>query len=104
MQSSEEIARSGHVIPWNKGKLIGPKPPLQTKHVWAIRSKLQMESGRANLAMFNLGIDSKLRGCDLVTRAERTSSALFFRRKRARSAHNFSIAICGPKARAGFLL
>ncbi|RED33170.1 hypothetical protein BJ123_1117 [Rhodopseudomonas thermotolerans] len=61
MQSSEEIARSGHVIPWNKGKLIGPKPPLQTKHVWAIRSKLQMESGRANLAMFNLGIDSKLR-------------------------------------------
>ncbi|UYO45720.1 hypothetical protein KQX63_06815 [Rhodopseudomonas palustris] len=41
MQSSEEIARSGHVVPWNKGKLIGPKPPLQTKHVWAIRSKLR---------------------------------------------------------------
>ena len=66
MQRTDEIARSGHVIPWNKGKLVGPKPPLQTKHVWAIRSKLQMEGRTRELAMFNLAIDSKLRGCDLV--------------------------------------
>jgi hypothetical protein len=67
MQSTDEIARSGHVIPWNKGKLVGPKPPLQTKHVWAIRSKLQMEGRTRELAMFNLAIDSKLRGCDLLS-------------------------------------
>jgi integrase len=66
MQSTDEIARSGHVIPWNKGKLVGPKPPLQTKDVWAIRSKLQMEGRTRELAMFNLAIDSRLRGCDLV--------------------------------------
>lgn len=65
MQSTEEIGRSGYVVPWNMGKLIGPKPSLQTKHVWAIRSKLQMEGRTRELAMFNLAIDSKLRGCDL---------------------------------------
>jgi len=52
--------------PWNKGKLLGAKPPLRTKHVWSIRSKLQVESRRRDLAMFNLAIDSKLRGCDVV--------------------------------------
>jgi integrase len=53
--------------PWNKGKLIGAKPPLRPKHVWAIRSKLQVERRTRDLAMFNLAIDSKLRGCDLVS-------------------------------------
>ncbi len=53
--------------PWNKGKLIGAKPPLRPKHVWAIRSKLQVEGRTRDLAMFNLAIDSKLRGCDLVS-------------------------------------
>jgi integrase len=52
--------------PWNKGKLIGAKPPLRQKHVWAIRTMLQTERSRRDLAMFNLAIDSKLRGCDLV--------------------------------------
>lgn len=52
--------------PWNKGKLLGAKPPLQTKHVWAIRTKLQVEGRTRDLAMFNLAIDSKLRGCDVV--------------------------------------
>ncbi len=52
--------------PWNKGKLIGAKPPLRTKHVWAIRTKLQVEGRTRELAMFNLAIDSKLRGCDVV--------------------------------------
>ncbi len=52
--------------PWNKGKLIGQKPPLQPKHVWAIRTRLQMAKRKRDLALFNLAIDSKLRGCDVV--------------------------------------
>ncbi len=54
-------------VPWNKGKLLGAKPPLQTKHVWSIRTKLQVEGRTRDLAMFNLAIDSKLRGCDVVS-------------------------------------
>lgn len=53
-------------VPWNKGKLLGAKPPLQSKQVWAIRTKLQVDHRLRDLAMFNLAIDSKLRGCDLV--------------------------------------
>ena len=52
--------------PWNKGKLTGAKPPLRPKHVWPIRTKLQVEGRTRDLAMFNLAIDSKLRGCDVV--------------------------------------
>jgi integrase len=52
--------------PWNKGRLIGQKRPLKPKDVWTIRVRLQMEERRRDLAMFNLAIDSKLRGCDLV--------------------------------------
>ena len=47
---------------WNKGKLIGAKPPLWPKHVWSIRTKLQIEMRTLDLALFNLAIDSKLRG------------------------------------------
>src|SRR5215471_4179300 len=53
--------------PWNKEKLIGSKPPLRTKDVWSIRTKLQVEKRTRDLAMFNLAIDSKLRGCDVVS-------------------------------------
>src|ERR1700742_89361 len=53
-------------VPWNKGKLTGAKPPLRPKHVWSIRTKLQVEGRIRDLALFNLAIDSKLRGCDLV--------------------------------------
>jgi integrase len=52
--------------PWNKGKLIGAKPPLRASHVWSIRTKLQLEGRTRDLALFNLAIDSKLRGCDVV--------------------------------------
>jgi integrase len=52
--------------PWNKGKLIGAKPPLRASHVWSIRAKLQLEERTRDLALFNLAIDSKLRGCDVV--------------------------------------
>jgi integrase len=51
---------------WNKGKLIGAKPPLRPKHVWSIRTKLHVDGRTRDLAMFNLAIDSKLRGCDVV--------------------------------------
>jgi integrase len=54
-------------VPWNKGKVTGAKPPLRPKHVWSIRTKLQIEGRVRDLAMFNLAIDSKLRGCDVVT-------------------------------------
>src|SRR5688572_2257382 len=53
-------------VPWNKGKLTGAKPPLQPKHVWSIRTKLQIEGRARDVAMFNLAIGSKLRGCDVV--------------------------------------
>jgi len=53
-------------VPWNKGKLTGARPPLRPKHVWAIRTRLQMERQIRDLALFNLAIDSKLRGCDVV--------------------------------------
>ena len=53
--------------PWNKGKMIGQKPPLKLKEIWAIRIRLQLTKKTRELAMFNLAIDSKLRGCDLVS-------------------------------------
>jgi integrase len=56
----------GHAIPWNKGKLIGQKPPLKLKEIWGIRIRLQLNHRIKELALFNLAIDSKLRGCDLV--------------------------------------
>jgi hypothetical protein len=52
--------------PWNKGPLIGQKRPLKPKDLWSIRVRLQVERRARNLALFNLAIDSKLRGCDLV--------------------------------------
>ncbi len=52
---------------WNKGKLVGQKPPLKPKDIWAIRIHLQNRDAIRDLAMFNLAIDSKLRGCDLVS-------------------------------------
>src|ERR1700674_99920 len=52
--------------PWNKRKWTGAKPPLRPKHVWSIRTKLQIGGRVRDLAMFNLAIDSKLRGCDVV--------------------------------------
>jgi len=52
--------------PWNKGKLVGQKSPLKLKEIWAIRVRLQLSKRLRELALFNLAIDSKLRGCDLV--------------------------------------
>src|SRR5512132_3398050 len=52
--------------PWNKGKLVGQKPPLKMKEVWRVRFYLQQNPQARDLALFDLAIDSKLRGCDLV--------------------------------------
>jgi len=52
--------------PWNKGKLVGQKPPLKLREIWAIRIRLQLARRTRDLALFNLAIDSKLRACDLV--------------------------------------
>jgi len=60
------LLKSPTRTPWNKGKLIGAKPPLRPKHVWSIRTRLMVEGRTRDLAMFNLAIDSKLRGCDVV--------------------------------------
>lgn len=53
-------------VPWNKGKIVGQKAPFKVKDIWALRVRMQMEGRVRELALFNLGIDSKLRGCDLV--------------------------------------
>lgn len=55
-----------HREPWIKGKIVGQKAPFKSKDIWALRVRLQMENRVRELALLNLGIDSKLRGCDLV--------------------------------------
>lgn len=54
-------------VPWNKNRLVGQKAPLKLKEIWAIRIRLQLANKTRDLALFNLAIDSKLRGCDLVS-------------------------------------
>ena len=61
--TNENVAKR---VPWNKGKIVGAKPPLRPKDVWSIRTKLQVERRIRDLALFNVAIDSKLRGCDVV--------------------------------------
>lgn len=53
-------------VPWNKGKIIGQKAALKPKDFCSIRVRLQLQHRAKELALFNLGFDSKLRGCDLV--------------------------------------
>lgn len=69
-QSSPTTAEQSAPIikrrPWNRGRLIGQKPPLKMREVWAIRTRLQLANLLRDLALFNVAIDSKLRGCDIV--------------------------------------
>jgi integrase len=60
-------AQTPHQAAWNKGKLVGEKTPLKLKEIWAIRIRLQLTEKVRDLALFNLAIDSKLRGCDLLS-------------------------------------
>jgi integrase len=53
--------------PWNKGKLVGQKAPFKPKDIWAMRMRLQQEQRSRDLVLLNLGLDSKLRACDLVS-------------------------------------
>jgi len=64
----ETAGNATHCEPWNKGKIVGQKAPFKLKDIWAMRVRLQMEGRVRELALFNLGINSKLklRGCDLV--------------------------------------
>ena len=66
MRDESSLSTACRRTPWNKGKLIGAKPPLRTNQVWSIRTRLVIEGRTRDLAMFNLAIDSKLRGCDVV--------------------------------------
>ena len=63
-QSFEQLPKP--FVPWNKGRVTGQKPPLKPREVWAIRVRLQISDRVRDLALFNLAIDSKLRGCDLT--------------------------------------
>ena len=49
--------------PWNIDRIIGQKRPLQISHVWGIRIRLELEGKVRDLALFNMALDSKLRGC-----------------------------------------
>jgi hypothetical protein len=60
--SMKTVSSSMRRAPWNKGRLIGQKRPLRPKEVWAIRVRLEIAAAKRNLALFNLAIDSKLRG------------------------------------------
>ncbi|WP_154660984.1 tyrosine-type recombinase/integrase, partial [Microvirga lotononidis] len=66
MQDSSADHPCQTTAPWNRGKLIGPKPPLKAKEIWSIRVRLQVAHRIRDLALFNLALDSKLRACDLV--------------------------------------
>jgi len=66
MNQEDTLESKAIYTPWNKGKVTGQKPPLKPREVWAIRVRIQLSKGVRDLALFNLAIDSKLRGCDLV--------------------------------------
>ena len=66
MPIANNLSSNPKNVPWNRGQLTGQKRPLKPKEVWAIRVRLQLQRRRRDLALFNLAIDSKLRGCDLV--------------------------------------
>ena len=73
--------------PWNKDKHVGQKLPLKPKEIWAVRYRLQLEHRTRDLALFSLGIDSKLRGCDLVAQAGLRSDDFLFPSRIAASPH-----------------
>ena len=61
------VVKSRHRrVPWNKGKIVGQKAPLELREIWAIRVRLQLANNLRDVALFNPAIDSKLRACDLL--------------------------------------
>ena len=77
---------------WNRGRLFGQKPPLKPKEIWCLRIRLQLSDKPRDLALFNLALDSKLRGCDPISLRVRdvyqgatiTSRAIVMQRKTKR--------------------
>ena len=68
-------AQEADPAPWNHGRIIGPKPPLKPKHIWAIRTRLQHEGRTRDLAMFNVAIDSKLEDATSFASVSLTSTS-----------------------------
>lgn len=66
MNGSPTPKPAPHAV-WNKGKLIGQKPPLKLAEIWTVRTCLRLAGKTRDLALFNLAVDSKLRGCDLLS-------------------------------------
>jgi hypothetical protein len=65
---------------WNKGRLLGQKPPLKPNEIWSVGIRLQLADKAGDLALFNVAIDSKLRGCDPVSlRVRMCIKAVWFR-------------------------
>ena len=62
----ETVSVTPSKAPWNKEKIVGQKAPLKLKDIWAIRIRLQLGHRTRELALFDLGLDSELRACDLV--------------------------------------
>lgn len=61
------MSKENQNVPWNKGELLGQKRPLKLEEIWGIRIRLELAGQTRDLAMFNLAIDSKLRGCDFLS-------------------------------------
>ncbi|MCJ8191979.1 tyrosine-type recombinase/integrase [Sphingomicrobium aestuariivivum] len=66
MTFSEFDPATQNRVPWNAGAQVGPKRPLNKNQIWAVRFFLDREQRIRDRALFDLAIDSKLRGCDLV--------------------------------------
>jgi hypothetical protein len=80
MQDEVNVTPTPHKrVPWNKGKLTAAKPPLRPKHVWSIRTKLQIEGCARDLAIFNLAIAAGGYTADRATvRQKKTGRAVRF--------------------------
>jgi len=89
------VANVTHREPWNKGKIVGQKAPFKLKDIWALRVRLQMENRVRELALFNLGIDSKLRGCDIVALRVEESRPMDIRSIGPRSARGKLASVSG---------
>jgi Site-specific recombinase XerC len=63
--SQHDAAAKGRPA-WNAGRQVGAKRALKVRQIWAIRFFLDREGRTRDRALFDLAIDSKLRGCDLV--------------------------------------
>jgi hypothetical protein len=74
------VDRAQTPAPWNKGKLVGQTPPLKPQEIWTIRIHLELQGKARDLALFNLAIDSKLRGCNGTHSMRRTKASLIYRR------------------------